>query len=79
MSKTFEVQTSRLDIGPGDGAWVHAVHAAMDDQGGTFEPTDGASRQRLLDAVRQAGYLHARLDYLAAEGVGLPLIRVWQS
>ena len=79
MSKTFEVQTSRLDIGPGDGAWLHAVHAAMNDQEGTFEPADTASRQRFLDAVHHAGYRDARLDYVAAEGVGLPLIRVWQS
>lgn len=71
------MDTSRFFIeGDSDRPWAHAVRAALIQQEGSFEPTDQASRDRLLDAIRHEGYPEAQMVYEEGVAGGLPTIRV---
>ncbi len=80
MSTAYEVQTATvLNDHDDDQNWVRALKAAVIDQEGSWNPTDDTSRTRLVDAIRNHGYPLAKLEYLPAEGGGLPRIHIWRD
>lgn len=80
MSAADEIQTATvLNDHDDDQNWVRALKAAVMDQEGSWDPTDEASRTRLLESIRNQGYPLANLEYLPAEGGGLPRIHIWRD